>query len=98
MRKTKREAFREACESAANRADCGVAFYDDKSNQAPFYDDGALHVTYRGMRAAFDVDQDAPGREQNFRIRAILDRLGIAVLDKGRISVDESFDVEQDDA
>lgn len=68
--------FRELCKAAADEASVDVEFYDARGRASDaFHDDGALHVTQRGIRAAFVVGQDN-GKWTNEATRTILKHLG----------------------
>lgn len=64
--------FRQTCEQVADRLGIGVSFFSPQPSRPPFHDDGNLHVTSRGTRACFHLDQDAPDKLQNQRTRLIL--------------------------
>lgn len=84
MSATKRMAkFERECRSVAEQTDTEVHIYYNKRGNDCIVDDGFLHITRRGIRAAFSVDpsQDNPA-EQNRRTREILALLDIPITDR----------------
>lgn len=69
-------SFKNKCEIAANIAGVDVSFYPESDNQMPFSDDGSLHVTCDGVRAAFDIGQDCTAAQFNYDAKRILAVLG----------------------
>jgi hypothetical protein len=69
-------SFLNLAETAADIAGVEVYFYPDSENQMPFEDDGCLHVTQDGLRAAFDIGQDCTAAQFNYEAKRILAVLG----------------------
>lgn len=87
-----KETFRQKCQRLADEiCDGDIDFFED-SAQEPVYDDGVLHVTYRGLRACFGLNEDATARAQNDKSRAILKALGMEKKITDRVLLDERED------
>lgn len=73
--KTKQDQFRKQAMRVADKIlgdEDDVTFYDRNETDGAFEDDGCLHVTKHGLRAAFSIGQDTDGYEANEKTRDIL--------------------------
>jgi hypothetical protein len=88
--------FERKCEKVAEAT--GVAVYfpriPGEKYQAPFEDDGCLHIMHKSERACFGIGQDLSGQEQNERIRAVMTAMGKRITE--RVLVDEEDDEDEE--
>jgi hypothetical protein len=88
--------FENRCNKAADDNDVIVEFIFDKGKKNAFYDDGSLHVVSgRGLRAVFDLDENAPAWT-NGKIKSILPEIGYEKFIEWSL-VEESDDDSDDD-
>lgn len=96
------KSFQSKCEKVSEQLGIAVEFYLEgtgryKRSAGAFEDDGSLHVTRSGLRAAFDVGegQSLSGKAQNKNTRAVMEALDVPVTD--RVLVDEKDNEDGDD-
>jgi len=70
-------SFIHLAEAAADIAGVEVSFFEtDCNGQMPFSDDGFLHITQDGLRAAFDIGQERTAAQFNYDAKLILSIVG----------------------